>query len=173
MSVLIRNSLPFGIVLDLDGAELFTSAEWPTAWPLRETPLPSAAALRERAVASHVRDNVLPVFDRVNEEVRVAHNLLLATLAEQIDQFGELAWLGFEGAARARFVEDRDALQFGATLPGAPGPNPLRGLLSFERVDGYRQALEVRNVCCAQFVVKSRPITWCRTCNLITQEQRQ
>lgn len=173
VSTLIRQNLTLGIVLDPSGMTIVTCEERPTTWPVpRDVVVPSAAELREHAVANLIRENVLPVFERIVERVHISANLLWATLFEQLEQFYELVFFGLGADAFAPLREDRDAIFFGPTLPGVSGPNPLLGLFTWERVPGYRLPLPVRHVCCAQFVVKSRAIGYCRNCALISQEER-
>lgn len=173
ISLLIREEMPMGVVLELAGGRAFGSPERPTTWPLETRPLPTAAALRAAALRSLVGDNLAPAFERVLRFVHLNPKVLWATAAEQIDLLFESARDGHEARELAPFAEDREAILFGPTLPGVSGPNPLRGLLTWEEADDpkFPRPLQVRQVCCVCYVIPGRN-AYCRTCGLLAPEER-
>jgi hypothetical protein len=89
-----------------------------------------------------------------------------------VDLLWENAMDGRDAEVFARAVEDRDLALAGETLPGVPGANPMRDLLFWEPSNEPGHRVEVRRVCCANFVVPGRPDVYCRNCGLITPAER-
>jgi ferric iron reductase protein FhuF len=180
ISFLIRDDMPKGVVLDLGGGERpIVSPERPTDWPLEaagvavET-VATVAELRRRGLENLVGANLVPAFERVLATVHVSPKLLWSTAAEQIDLLYDNAADGHDAAGFAPFAADRTAILFGDALPGFDGPHPLAGLLEWETVLDplFPRPLQVRRICCVNYVVPGRPGKYCRTCGLITPEER-
>jgi hypothetical protein len=172
VTFIIRLDMPGGTVLDV-GPEVLVTRERPTTWPVSGNDVGTVTALRDRTLEIFFR-HLAATFEAVLAQVKVAPNLLWSTAAEQIDGLYENAVDGHPGEAYAPFAQDRERMLFADTIPGIPGTNPLRGLLYWETVDApdFPRPLQVRPICCANFVVPGRPNVYCRTCGLITQEQR-
>ncbi len=173
ISLLIRSDMPMGVVLNLGDQRPFGSPGRPTTFPIQTRPLPTAAALREAALGSLVRDNLVPAFERVLDYVHLNPRVLWATTAEQIDLLVENVGDGHSPDERAAYAEDREAILFGTMLPGVAGPNPLLGTLTWERVDDptFSRPLQVRQICCVCYVVPGRN-AYCRSCVLLPAEER-
>ena len=167
--VVITQDLPRGIVLRVD--EVLGSPERPATW---------SVATRQVASLSRMREDVLATlfagfawsFERVIASIKVSPQLLWSTVAEQVDLLWENAMDGRDADVFARATGDRDLALTGETLPGIPGPNPMRDLLFWEPSNETGHRIEVRRVCCANFVVPGRPDVYCRNCGLITPSER-
>ena len=175
ISVVMRPDLALGAVIDIRGLETYTSAERPTSWPVsgRSTTL---ADLRERALRPLFADIHVRSFERVLSHVHVSPRLLWSTAAENVDYYYDNALDYLSGDERDRYAADREYLLFSDALPGVEGGNPLKGLLSWDdfRDDPrFPRPRQVRTVCCANYVVPGRNPRYCRTCGLLTTEQRR
>lgn len=171
-SFVISGDMPHGVVVDLAGAELFTCDERPSSWTVHGTKLRTAEELRERAQGNVLGQHFQVVIDHVLESVRVSRGMLWAGLAEAIDLGYDAAVDHYTAEEYAPLKEDRDRLLFGATLPRIPGANPLAGQLKWEHIPGFKRPQQVRKICCFNYVVPSRPEPYCRTCGVITREER-
>jgi Ferric iron reductase FhuF-like transporter len=175
VSLIIRNDMTLGTVLDLDGAEIFTSSDRPTTWPVNACRVFSTTELRERALRNLFADNLVPSFERVLQAVRVSPRLLWTTAAESIELLYEYGRPYFDEESWRPLEEDRLVLHFGASLPGVEGPNPMLGLLDWERFDDplLPDQYQVRKICCVNYVIPGRKPSYCRTCGIISAEQRK
>ncbi|MGH9245459.1 MAG: ferric iron reductase [Acidimicrobiales bacterium] len=166
VSLVVRDEMPMGAVVDLEGGAVATSSERPTAWPITGETLGTAAALRERALHSLFADNLMPALRRVHEEVHLSRRLMWATVAEQIDALYETAIESGDPRRRGTLAEDRDALFTAGSLPGVPGENPLRDVLD------WGQAGHPRTFCCICYVIPGRNgpdrDSHCRGCPMLT-----
>ena len=175
LSVVMRPDLALGAVIDLRGLATFTSAERPTAWPVEGRAV-SVAELRDRALRPLFGDVHVRSFERVLSHVRVSPRLLWSTAAENVDYYYSNAIDKVDGAQRERYAADRELMLFGATLPGVEGENPMRGLLAWDDFSDdprFPRPLQVRTVCCANYVVPGRNPPYCRTCGLRPAEERR
>lgn len=172
VTFVIRLEMPGGTVIDARPGVL-VARERPTTWPVQGRDLDTSVALRERTLEIFF-SHLASTFDAVLAAVKVAPNLLWSTAAEQIDLLYENAVDTYPGEAYAPFAEDRERILFADAIPGVAGPNPLRGLLYWETIDApdFPRPIQVRPICCANFIVPGRPTVYCRTCGLITQAQR-
>jgi ferric iron reductase protein FhuF len=167
--VIVFKDLPRGIVLTVD--EVLVSADRPATRPVVGRDAGSLDELRRR-VYEKLFAHCAWAFDRVIANIKVSPQLLWSTVAEQVDLLYENAIDGPDAAVFARTTSDRDLALDGERLPGVAGPNPMKDLLFWEpsSEDGHR--IEVRRVCCANFVVPGRPDVYCRNCGLITPAER-
>lgn len=167
--VIMQSDLPQGTVIDVD--EVVVAAERPATWPVRGTDVTSVARLRERVFAPLI-DHLSWAFAAVLANIKVSPQLLWSTAAEQVDLVFEYAIEGRTPAVFANASGDREQLLFADTLPGIAGPNPMRDQLYWEPVGDRVHRIQVRRVCCANFVVPGRAQGYCRNCDLITEERR-
>ena len=167
--VIVFKDLPRGIVLRVD--EVLVSGDRPPTHPVAGRDAGTLAELRDR-VYEDLFGHFAWAFDLVLTNIKVSAQLLWSTVAEQVDLLYENAIDGPHAAIFARTIADRDLALDGPTLPGVDGPNPMKDLLFWEpsNEDGHR--VEVRRVCCANFVVPGRPDVYCRNCGLITPAER-
>jgi hypothetical protein len=175
ISIVMRPDLPLGAVIDLRGLETFTTPERPSTWPVGGTPLATLDELRARALRPLFADVHVRSFERVLGHVKVSPRLLWATAAENVDYYYDNALALLDGEERARYGADRERILFGDALPGIEGENPIRGLLEWDdfRTDPlFPRPLQVRTICCVNYVVPGRNPRYCRTCGLQTPEQR-
>ena len=177
ISIVWRADLPLGSVIDIRGLEAFTTPERPTSWPIKGTMVPTLEDLRVRALTPLFGDVHLRSFERVLASVRVSARLLWSQAAEDIDYYYDYALELLHGEELARYASDRERILFSDTLPGIEGPNPMKELLAW---DDFRddprfppRLLQVRNVCCFNYVIPGRPEKYCRTCGLLSQEERR
>jgi hypothetical protein len=167
--VIMQSDLPQGTIVDVD--QVIVSAERPAPWPVSGTDVGPAAALRER-VMGPLLGHLSWAFDSVIACIKVSPHLLWSTAAEQIDLLWEYALEGGTPDAFERARADRDYLLSSGSLPGIAGPNPLRDQLYWEPAADGLHRIQVRRVCCANFVVPGRTQGYCRNCDLITAERR-
>jgi hypothetical protein len=177
ISIVWRAELPLGSVIDIRGLETFTTPERPTSWPVQGTPLPTLDDLRDRALLALFGDVHRRSFERVLASVRVSPRLLWSQAAECADYYYDYALELLGGEERGRHAADRERILFGDTLPGVEGANPLKQLLAW---DDFRddprmpqRLLQVRTVCCFNYVIPGRPDKYCRTCGLISEAERR
>jgi ferric iron reductase protein FhuF len=174
IAFLIRTDMPMGVVVDLEGGRhSWTCTQRQTAWPVAGQRLQTLHALRARAMESFLVRNLVPAFDSVLRFAQLNPRVLWSTAAEQIDLLYENAFEQLSEAEFAPFGADRRLLLFEEQLPGWSGPNPLRDLLEWETVDDpyFPRPLQVRRICCVCYVIPGRN-AYCRTCGLISAEQR-
>jgi ferric iron reductase protein FhuF len=173
IAFLIRTEMPMGVVIDLAASPVFSCSERPTTWPVAGQRLATLDELRARAIDSALVRNLAPAFESVLDFVQLNPKVLWSTAAEQIDLMYENAIEGLREAEFAPFEADRGLLLFGERLPGWAGANPLRGLLDWEDAHDpqFPRPLQVRRTCCVCYVIPGRN-AYCRTCGLISAEQR-
>jgi hypothetical protein len=173
VAFLIRDEMPMGVVLDVaDGS--WVCAERPTAWPVEGArSVGTLAELRERAWQSLFSEHLAPAVDRVLSYAKLNPKVLWSTAAEQIDLLYENALEGFGPTELANLAADREVILFAETIPGQPGLNPMRDTLEWETIDddAFPRPLQVRQICCVCFVIPGRN-AYCRTCGLISQDER-
>jgi ferric iron reductase protein FhuF len=161
-------------VIDLTGATVYVSAARPTTWPIKAVSVPSVEELRSRALESLFRDHLVPAFERVHSAIGVSEKLIWTTAAESIEYMYEHARPYFDDAGWAPLDEDRAPIHFADTVPGIQGANPMKGLLEWEdfgdpEVPG---PLQLRRVCCINYVIPGRKPQYCRTCGLLSASER-
>ena len=165
----MHNDLPQGTLLTVD--EVLVCAERPTAWPVNGRDVRTVDALREQVLGTLFR-HFTWLFAAVMANIKVSPQLLWSTVAEQVDGLYESAIDGPDAALFARAASDRELMLFGEALPGVAGPNPLRDELYWEPSSEPAHRIQVRKVCCANFVVPGRTQVYCRNCDLITPAER-
>ena len=178
ISIVMRPDLPLGAVIDIRGLDAVTTPERPTRWPItpiKGTMVPTLDDLRDRALRPLFGDVHVRSFERVLGHVHVSPRLLWSTAAENVDYYYDNALALLEGDERAVWAADRERILFGDTLPGIEGESPLAGLLAWDdfRSDPlFPRLLQVRTVCCVNYVVPKRDPRYCRTCGLISPDER-
>lgn len=175
ISVVMRPDLALGAVIDIRGLETYTSAERPTSWPVSGKAV-ALNELREHALRPLFADVHVRSFERVLSHVHVSQRLLWSTAAENLDYYYDNALDYVTGDEAARFAADRELMLFGDTLPGIEGKNPMKDLLAWDDFSDdprFPRPRQVRTVCCANYVVPGRNPRYCRTCGLVSQEQRR
>ena len=147
--------------------------------PWDEDPRAAVSRLVRRYLGSLVTAALVPLFthcawlfDTVMEHIKVSSQLLWSTAAEQVDGLYENAIDGPDAGVFAHAAADRELMLFGDSLPGVAGPNPMRDVLFWEPYHEGAHRIQVRRVCCANFVVPGRTQVYCRNCGLITPAER-
>jgi ferric iron reductase protein FhuF len=173
VAFLIRTEMPMGVVVDLEGAPIYTCAERPTSWPVAGLRLESLNELRARAIDALFVRHMAPAFESVLRFVHLNPRVLWTTAAEQIDLLYENAFEALSESEFAPFDADRRLLLFEEHLPGWTEANPLRGLLEWENANDplLPRPLQIRRTCCVCYVIPGRN-TYCRTCGLLSAEER-
>ena len=171
VGAIVQKDLPQGIVLRVD--EVLLSSERPATWAVDGRDVGSLARLRETALASYFR-HLAWQFGEVVAAIKVSPQLLWSTAAEQVDLLYDNAADGPAADVFARAEADREFMLFGDGVPGIDGPNPLQGHLYWEVAEGPEAGhrIQVRRVCCANFVVAGRTQGYCRNCDIITPQRR-
>jgi hypothetical protein len=164
--------MPGGLVVDLDDAETYTCAERPPSVPIPGPRLRTLRELRERAIANIMGGHIAPAIERILRFVKVSPRMLWAQVAETVDLEYEHIADHFTPEEYAPYAEDLRLMLFGETLPGVDGPNPLADQLEWETIPGFKRPRHVRKVCCINYVVPGRPEPYCRSCGIITRDER-
>jgi ferric iron reductase protein FhuF len=167
--IIVFKDLPRGVVLNVD--EVLVSTGRPVTHSVPGRDIGPLDRLRER-VFERLFGHFAWSFELVIANIKVSPQLLWSTVAEQVDLLWENAMDGRDAQVFARAIVDRDLVLDGERLPGVAGPNPMKDLLIWEPSDEDGHRIEVRRVCCANFVVPGRPDVYCRNCGLITPAER-
>jgi ferric iron reductase protein FhuF len=173
VQLLIRSDLTLGTVIDLAGATVYASPARPTRWPIEAVALPSVEELRQRAYESLFRDHLVPALERIHSAIGVSWKLIWTTVAESIEYMYEHAPPYFDDAGWAPIAEDRAVVR-ADTVPGIEGANPMKGLIEWEDFGDPEVAgpVQLRRVCCVNYVVPGRGTPYCRTCGLLSASER-
>ena len=77
------------------------------------------------------------------------------------------------GAGRP-YVEDRRALPGAPDIPGLPGPNPLLGLVVWDKIDdpAFPHGIHRRYTCCLNYRLADRRGRLCQNCPLVPLGER-
>jgi ferric iron reductase protein FhuF len=173
LSLVVRDGEPRGAVLDLEGAECYTSAERPTAWPVRRRKLGTEKELVQLAVRSLIVDNLRPTISLVRGYALLASAVMWTSVAEQIHLLYEGARDAYGEHEFTALAKHRDAVLDAGSLPGVDGVNPLLDRLTFERVvPEFVRPTHVRRVCCTVFLISGRGRN-CGVCPRIAPEERR
>jgi len=173
--VKLRNKMPFFLHLDVDESAILRCRERPTQWPIGEGPVvDSLAELRAHVWRKLYAENVVPLFERVQQLTKVAPRLLWSNCAQWPAMVSDAAeeYLN-SGRARA-YVEDRIAVLQADALPNVAGPNPMRGLIEWLPTDApeYPSGVQTRKVCCVTYMLPDRLGRLCQNCSLLPAEDR-
>jgi hypothetical protein len=171
--VMAQDDLSFGIVLDV--GEVLLCRERPASWPIAGRELRTLDEMRDRVLGAYL-GHCAWLFDQIIETIKVSPRLLWSTAAEQIDFVYEYAASGPARDVFARAQTDRELLLFAERAPGVAVQNPMKDLLRWEAATdgpdaGHR--IQVRDVCCMNFVVSGRAQVYCRNCGLVTPPERR
>ena len=172
VGMIVQHDLPQGVVLRVD--DVLVCSDRPATWNVAGREIPTLRELREVVLAAFFA-HLEWSFGQVIASIKVAPQLLWSTAAEQIDGLYENAADGPAASVFAAAESDREVMLFGDHLPGSSGvPNPLRDLLFWETAKGAEAGhrIQVRRVCCANFVVPGRTQGYCRNCGVITPARR-
>ncbi len=171
VAMIVQKDLPQGIVLRAD--ELLVTRERPATWNVQGREVPTLEQLREQVLGTYFA-HLAWSFNEVIASIKVSPQLLWSTAAEQIDGLYENAADGPAASTFGRAEPDRERMLFADHLPGIAGANPLHDLLFWERAEGPEAGhrIQVRRVCCANFVVPGRAQGYCRNCDIITPQRR-
>jgi ferric iron reductase protein FhuF len=171
VGMIVQNDLPQGIVLRVD--EVLVTRERPATWNAQGREVSTLEQLREEVLSKYFA-HLAWSFSEVIASIKVSPQLLWSTAAEQIDGVYENAADGPAAPVFARAESDRERMLFADRLPGIAAVNPLRDLLFWERAEGPEAGhrIQVRRVCCANFVVPGRAQRYCRNCDIITPQRR-
>jgi hypothetical protein len=171
--IIDRDARMFAMI-DVPDGEVLRCAERPTAWPVSGPVVGSLEEFRAYVWRRLYSEHIEPVFARVLEIVNVAPKLLWANAAEWVGMVSDAAedYLGAPDAAA--FIADRDALLGAETLPGQPGPNPLRGKLDWVPADGdeHPRKAQTRRLCCLVYMLPDRHGRLCENCPFLPLEDR-
>ena len=173
--MIIRHNLPMFAAVDFDDDAVARCRERPAAWPVDRGPVVETLdELRgyvwERLYAGHLA----PVMARVHQISKVSDRLIWSNCAEWVGMVSDAAGEYLPPERARPFLEDRVALLEAETLPGLPGPNPMRNLLAWEPAEAPElpHGLQTRRVCCLIYLVPDRYGRLCQNCNLLPAPDR-
>jgi ferric iron reductase protein FhuF len=171
VAMIVQRDLPQGIVLRVD--EVLVCRERPATWDVSGREILTLEQLREAVLGTYFA-HLDWAFAEVIASIKVSPQLLWSTAAEQIDDLYAHAIDGPAAPIFARAEPDRARMLFADHLPGIATGNPLSDLLFWESSvapeAGHR--IQVRRVCCANFVIPGRAQGYCRNCAIITPARR-
>jgi hypothetical protein len=149
-------------------------AERPTAWPAPDITVDTVAELRAHVWRKLYGELLAPLFDRVGEVTRVSPNVLWTHAAEWVGVIYEAASRRLPVEAAVPFVAEGEALLRAETLPGIPGPNPLRDRLDWVPVGepDFPLGVQTRRYCCTTYVLPERDGLLCGNCDFLPLEER-
>lgn len=167
-SVVYKSDIPQSCFATRESAVTLCD-ERPTTWRVSGTRVRTVHELRERAIGTLLRDHLRPLFDGVLQLVHLSPSVLWCNLAEPLDLLYEDVVGRLDPVRQRPFAADHAALFEAEALAGVDGPNPLRGQLRWETISepDFVRPLQVRNTCCAVFVLPDRPVRYCRNCPLV------
>lgn len=173
VSLLMRQDMPMGVVLDLSATGLRTSVDRPPAWPVTADAVPTVAQLRAEVLRTLFADNLVPAINRVVTTIPMMPSVIWATVAEAVDLVHEKAQDTYDSGPLAALREDRAAILFAETVPGIDGPNPMLGVLDWETFDDPESPRphQLRNVCCLCYLIPGRRHD-CWSCPRLQPEER-
>jgi hypothetical protein len=172
--IAVRYNLPFAVALDVQDEAIARCAERETAWTGDGRVLDTLGELREIVWRSLYAGALAPLFATTAQLVKAAPSLHWSNAAEAAGILSDAAE-EYLGEAEARpFVADRHALLEAETLPGVPGPNPMRGLLTWIPGDlpEVPSGVMTRRVCCLSFYMPDRLGRLCQDCEFLPLDER-
>ena len=171
VSVVLTRGMPSASTFD--AGETVTCRERDTSWRVEGSRLATLDMLRAFALRRLFDENLRPMFAAVRAIAKLSERVHWSNVAESVDLLYVDAEARLDAASFATYGEDRALFPEAPTLPGVAGPNPLRGLIRHEPVaePDFPMPLQVREVCCACYLMPNRPQKYCRNCPLLpTQE---
>ena len=171
--IVTRQALPFGLVLDDLGDGAMVTGERPSEWLAEARAVPTLAELRTHAWEALYGRHLAPFFEAVRRLTRVSERLLWTNAAEWVGMISDSADEYLAGDGRP-YVEDRRALLGAPAVPGVPGPNPMSGLLVWDRVDDpmFPHGIHRRKACCLTYRLDDRRGRLCQNCPLLPLNER-
>jgi hypothetical protein len=166
-------NMPYLVVLD-EGANVLSCAERSSPWPGPTIPVETVDELRERVWRSLYGGHIAPLFDRLRELTPISESVLWSNAAEPVGLIHDDAYR-YRGPAEAEpFLAECAAVLGAATLPGVPGPNPLRDQLEWVPVDepDYPFGVQTRRHCCMTYLLAERAGFLCGNCPFLPLEDR-
>ena len=172
--VVVRYNLPFAVALDMQDQAIVRCEERETEWIGDGRVVHALGELREIVWRSLYAGALAPLFASAAQLVKTAPSLHWSNAAEAAGILSDAAE-EYLGVVEARpFVADRHALLERDTLPGVPGPNPLRGLLTWIPGDlpEVPSGVMTRRVCCLSFYMPDRLGRLCQDCEFLPLDER-
>jgi hypothetical protein len=178
-TAVVRPNGQYQLLLDgadgADGADqVMRCAERPARWPVDGPVVQTVDDLRDYVWRRLYADHLAPVYALALDVVPVAPRLVWSSAAEWAGLISDLAEAHLDAAAARPYVADRHALLGAATLPGLPGPNPLRDKIDWCPVedDGHPETVQTRRHCCITFLLEDRFGRLCGNCPYLSLEDR-
>jgi len=136
--------------------------------------VPTVDDLRRRVWGQLYGAHLAPLFAAVNEVTGASANLLWSNAAEWADYIADVAVWHLAPEDAAPIVAESEALFDAETLPGVAGPNPLKGLVRRDPVDGpdFPRGIQLRRHCCITYQLPSRTGRLCFNCPFLPLDER-
>lgn len=149
-------------------------AERPTSWPTPPTSVATVDELRQQVWGKLYGEHLAPLFAAVGQLTRVSDNVLWANAAEWVGVIFEAAARRLGPAGAEPFIAEGHALLQAETLPGIPGPNPLRDRLDWVAVPepDFPLGVQTRTTCCMTYLLPERDGFLCGNCEFLPLEER-
>jgi ferric iron reductase protein FhuF len=166
-------NMPFRVVLD-EKAAVVSCTERPSPWPSLEISVATVDELREQVWRNLYGGHIAPFFDRLRELTPMSHGVLWSNAAEPVGLVHADAYRHLGPAEAEPFLAECAAVLGAPTLPGVPGPNPLRDELEWVPVDepDYPSGVQTRRHCCTTYHLAERAGYLCGNCPFLPLENR-
>jgi hypothetical protein len=166
-------NMPYRVVLD-EGATVLSCVERPSPWSGPTTPVETVDELREHVWRNLYGGHIAPLFDRLHELTPISDSVLWSNAAEPVGIIHADAYRHRGPTEAEPFLAECAAVLGTATLPGVPGPNPLRDELEWVPVDepDYPFGVQTRRHCCMTYRLAERGGFLCGNCPFLPIEDR-
>jgi Ferric iron reductase FhuF-like transporter len=172
--MLYHGDVPFRASLDTKEMVPIRCAERPTTWPVDGPIVDTVDELRQYTWQKLYGEHLAPLLGVVRDVTRVSHALVWTNMAEWVGVLSDAAdeYLSAEDARSV--VDDRVAVLEADSLPGVPGPNPLRDRLEWIPYDApdFPHGAQVRKHCCMTYLLLDRLGRLCSNCGFLPLEER-
>jgi hypothetical protein len=172
--VLFYRDVPFRATLDTENMVTLRCAERPTTWPVDGPIVDTVDELRQHTWQKLYGEHLAPLLEVVRDVTRVSQAVVWTNVAEWVGVLSDAAdeYLGAEEARS--ILADRVAVLEADSLPGVPGPNPLRGRLDWIPCDApdFPHGVHVRQHCCMTYLLPDRLGRLCANCGFLPLEDR-
>jgi hypothetical protein len=172
--MLFYGDVPFRASLETNEIVPVRCAERPTTWPVDGPIVDTVDELRQYTWQKLYGEHLAPLLGVVRDVTRVSHALVWTNMAEWVGVVSDAADEYLPAHEARSVVADRMAALEADSLPGVPGPNPLRDRLEWVPYDApdFPHGVQVRKHCCMTYLLPDRLGRLCSNCGFLPLEER-